>query len=100
MTEAVETSWWLDWSGLPDRLLWARLRVFANGSAEVLDLDGRYHYFGDRQAAVLWLNEDEYTLLEHLVEDGEVGLEVFPPTAGDDAELVRLVMLQREGDPC
>jgi hypothetical protein len=100
MTEAVETSWWLDWSGLPDHLLWARLRVFADGSAEILDLDGRYHRFGDREAAVLWLNEDEYSLLEHLVEDGEVGLEVLPPTAEDDAELVQLMMVQRDGDPC
>ena len=38
MATVVEISWWLDWSALPERLLWARLRVFADGSADVLDL--------------------------------------------------------------
>jgi len=58
MPTVVETSWWLDWGALPGRLLWARLYVFADGSAEVLDLDGHYHRFGDREEAALWLNED------------------------------------------
>ena len=61
----------------------------------VLDLDGCYHRFGDRVAAVLWLNEDEYSLLDHLIEDGEVGPEVFPPTAEDDGELVRRMVVRR-----
>ncbi len=67
------------------------------GSAEVFDLDGGYHCFANRQAATLWLNEDEYSLLEHLVEDGEVGVEVSPPAAEDDVELVRLMTVRRRG---
>lgn len=96
MSEVVETSWWLDWGGLPNRLLWARLRVFADGTAEVFDLDGRYHRFGDRDEATLWLNEDEYSTLAHLIEDGEVEHHVAPPQAEDDPALVPLMLVERE----
>ena len=92
----VEASWWLDWSALPDRLLWARLQVADDGSAVVLDLDGAYHRFPDRQAARFWLNEDEYSLLAHLVEDGEVGPDVVPPLAASDRELVPLMLVERK----
>jgi hypothetical protein len=91
----VETSWWLDWSALPERLLWARLQVAEDGSAVVLDLDGVYHWFPSRQEARYWLNEDEYSLLAHLAEDGEVGLEVAPPVASSDRELMPLMLVQR-----
>lgn len=97
MPEVVETSWWLDESALPD-LLWARLRVFADGSAEVLDLDGRCHRFGSRDEAALWLNEDEYSPLADLVEDGEVQLDVAPPQAENDRGLVPLMLVRRGTD--
>ena len=58
---------------------------------------GALHRFDNREAAVFWLNEDEYSLLDHLIEDSEVGLEVYPPTADDDVELVRLMMVRRGG---
>jgi hypothetical protein len=97
----VETSWWLDRSALPDRLLWARLQVTEDGSAVVLDLDGVYHRFPDRQAARFWLNEDEYSLLAHLVEDGEVGPDVSPPSASSDRELIPLMCAARgRAEPC
>ena len=78
-TKVPETSWWLDCSALPDRLIWARLRVSSGGSAVVRDIDGKDHYFPDREAAVFWLSEDEYSQLAHLVEDGEVDPSVNPP---------------------
>jgi hypothetical protein len=95
MLEIVETSWWLDWSGLPDRLLWARLQVFVDGTAEVFDLDGSYHRFSDRHDAALWLNEDEYTPLSHLLEDDELEVDVAPPQAENDGELVPLMLVLR-----
>jgi hypothetical protein len=96
----VETSWWLDWGALPDRLIWARLQVAEDGSAVVLDMDGAYHRFPDRQAARSWLNEDEYSLLAHLVEDGEVGGDVLPPAASSDRELIPLMCAeQRPAEP-
>jgi len=90
----VETSCWLDWSALPKRLLWARLQVHEDGSAVVLDLDGVYHQFPDRQSARYWLNEDEYSLLANLVEDGEVEAAVTPPVAPTDSELVPLMAVR------
>src|SRR5262245_35864976 len=92
---AVETSWWLDWSALADRLLWARLQGPDDGSAVVLDLDGVNHQLPDRQAARFWLNEGEYSLLAHLVEDGQVGSDVTPPVAVSDPELVPLMCVER-----
>ena len=97
---AVETSWWLDWGALPDRLIWARLQVAEDGSAVVLDMDGVYHRFPDRQAARFWLNEDEYSLLAHLAEDDEFGPGVCPPVAASDRELVPLMCVeQRHAEP-
>lgn len=87
----VETSWWLDWSALPD-LFWARLQVAADGASIVLDLDGKYHYFPDRHAAHMWLNEDEYSLLAHLMD--EVEFEPTPPMAESDQALVPLMVVR------
>jgi hypothetical protein len=79
MGEKPAEEWFLDWSALPDRLIWARLRVFSDGSAAVLDCDGRTTKFDNREAATEWLNEDEYSLREHLVGDGEVPATAIPP---------------------
>jgi hypothetical protein len=88
----AQTTWWLDSGALPDRLLWARLFVAANDSAVVLDCDGHYHNFSSSQAARLWLLEDEYSLLSHLVEEGEVSPDQAPPSAPNDVALVALMV--------
>jgi len=54
-------------------------------------LDGTYHRFPDEQAVRLWLSEDEYSLLAQLIEGGDVGEYVVPPTAASDRELVPLM---------
>ena len=95
----AEASWWLDASALPARLLWARLDVFADGSASVLDLDGRYHLFAERASAVLWLAEDEYESLAGLVADGSVGPGVAPPVAASDRQLVPLMVARADAEP-
>ena len=94
-----EKSWWLDETGLPERLLWARLSVFQNGAAQVFDLDGRYHNFHTRKDAVLWLLEDEYRLLSSLVEEGELSPSeaAHVPNAPNDADLLKL--MQRRLSP-
>jgi hypothetical protein len=94
MSEAAETTWWLDHSGLPD-LLWARLRVFPDGTAEVFDLDGHYFHFPTTDEAVLWLNEDEYQGLDSLIEDGDVEPGLQPPQANSDPELKPKMLLRR-----
>ncbi len=98
MTEVVETYWWLDSSALPDRLLWARLRIFSDGSAEILDLDGRSHRFGDRGRAKLWLLEDAYCLLADLIEGGDVGIDAVPPQAENDGASAPWMRTKRETD--
>lgn len=84
----------LDWSALPD-LFWARIQIAADGSAIVLDLDGKYFYFPDRHTAELFLNEDEYSLLSHVIEDGEIEADLAPPKADSDRELVPLMLVRR-----
>ena len=92
---ATETSWWLDWAALPERLLWARLQVSSAGNARVFDLDGNYHSFPDRESATLWLNEEEYSRYETMLEYGELDAAVCPPQAATDAQLISLMNVDR-----
>ncbi len=62
MTSVVLETWWLDESALPD-LLWARLRCFSDGRAEVFDLDGNVTSFATAEEARMFLLEDEYAQL-------------------------------------
>lgn len=94
-TAETQTSWWLDWGALPN-LYWARLEVAQDGSAVVLDLDGKYHRFDDAQSARFWLQEDEYSLLHHLIEDGEIERSVVPPVARNDSELIPLLCVKHQ----
>ena len=71
-------TWWLDWSALPERLLWARLERLPD-SAVVKDCDGHLHRFADVSDAKRWLMEDEYTELSVLISDGEVAPSTLPP---------------------
>ena len=87
MSASAEITWWLDWGSAPEQLLWARLSVFADGSAEIFDLDGRYHQFKGRNDAIDWLLQDEYVRYESLLLDGEIPSGVIPPTASNDALL-------------
>jgi len=99
--DIVETSWWLDFAALPD-LHWARLQLLSDGSAAILDLDGRTHRFADAEQATRWLGEDEYSRWSDAGdafwrdECADAGCEppAGPPSAGSDAELIAL-MLQR-----
>ncbi|WP_293393761.1 hypothetical protein [Nevskia sp.] len=90
---AVETTWWLEWGAVP-ALHWARLQICSDGTAVVLDLDGRYHTFKSREEAHLWLAEDEYSLAENVVKEENL-IGVTPPHAANDEELIPL-MLARE----
>jgi hypothetical protein len=62
-------------------------------------MDGVIHRFPDRQTARFWLSEDEYSVLAHLKEDGEVEAELMPPSASTDRELVPLVYFRIESLP-
>jgi hypothetical protein len=43
----------------------------------------------------MWKQEDEYSLLAYLVEDGEVSRDVSPPVAASDRELVPLMLVEQ-----
>jgi hypothetical protein len=58
-----EVEWWLSDCSLPD-LLWARLRTFHDGSADILHSDATLERFDARDDAASSLSEDEYIDLE------------------------------------
>jgi hypothetical protein len=93
-----EITWWLDRSALPD-LFWARLRYYDARYAEVLDLDGQVHRFPTKEEAADWLREDEYSMLDDLIDDGEVSTETMQPTAPSDAELIPKMRTPHAGNP-
>jgi hypothetical protein len=89
--ETYTDSWYLMYSSLPN-LNWARLRVFACGSAEVFDCDGRTTSFANREEAELWLAEDEFQAHETFdaEDEEEYGFrlaDVSPPQEQTDREL-------------
>jgi hypothetical protein len=96
--------WWLMSSALPD-LVWARLRIHEDQSAEVLEASGK-RTFANRDDAESYLAEDEYSPVEDLIEDddellrerfGQSLKRLVPPAADSDPELVeKLVQPSRE----
>jgi hypothetical protein len=91
-TGGVEkVQWWLMWCDFPN-LNWARLRVYADGSTDVFDMDGRTSKFPNEEAAREFLAEDEFTELSLLDEEDERKLGVplaslAPPIGISDEEL-------------
>lgn len=70
MADVSKEEWWLDFSGYPT-VLWAKLRIFLDGSAAVLDCDSHEHQFQDEESARWFLLEDEYTPYESIDTDDE-----------------------------
>lgn len=84
--------WWIDESSLPD-VIWALLRSRPDGSAEVLDADGRTSRFDSWEQGVITLSEDEYVRARSLEVDelarlGMVHTDLAVPSGDTDAELV------------
>ena len=59
--------WWLMTCGLPD-LYWARLSEYDNGTVNVLTCSGLEGH-DSVEAALESLREDEYALLQDIIED-------------------------------
>ena len=67
----VETEWWLNLEALPD-LVWARLRVFSDGTADACFARGVTLYgFENRRHAANLLATDDLSPLSDLGEDEE-----------------------------
>ena len=80
------------WCDFPN-LNWARLRVFADESAEVFDMDGRSSKFPNEKEAREFLAADEFSELSTLDEEDERELGVplaaiTTPTGTSDEELL------------
>jgi hypothetical protein len=96
----MKEEWWLDWHISLDgefvNVLWARLQVFDDLSAEVFDSDGRTIYCKDEAAAAIELMEDEYSRFESLGAEDEqelgVDLNRLQPPSADKKEDFRILM--------
>lgn len=87
---AVRDSWWL--ASLGNTLIWARLRLRAAGTAEVLDSDGNTLSYDSEDTARSQLFDAEFVEFDGLDEEDALvrGFslhEVAPPQADDDEGL-------------
>ena len=91
------TEWWL--ASLGNAMVWARLRLYDSGSADVLSSDGGLIHYPDDIEARAALMDADYRSLDGMDEDdalpfGRLLEELQPPQAdGDsDEELVPLLI--------
>ncbi|MEH2164425.1 MAG: hypothetical protein V7K38_26095 [Nostoc sp.] len=66
----LKENWWLMCCSFPN-LNWARLRVYDDFSAEILDCDGSKYTFSNEEEARYFLMEDEFTQFESLDREDE-----------------------------
>lgn len=88
-------SWWL--ASLGQLLVWARLRVLPEGSAEVFDCDGNTVFYDSEDTARAALMDADYFALDGLDEDDAERMGVTldslqPPSARDDNALGALMI--------
>ncbi|CAN5713531.1 hypothetical protein BH23PSE2_BH23PSE2_06850 [soil metagenome] len=86
----VAESWWL--ASLGRTLVWARLRVRAGGTAEVLDSDSNTLGYDSEDTARAALMDAEFVAFDGLDADDAAARgfsldEVQPPQGDDDARL-------------
>lgn len=84
--------WWV--TALGNVLVWARMRVFESGIAEVYSADGETLRYDDEDSAHAALLDAEFRALDGLDEDDAAVLgfdlgSIRPPEAGNDEELLR-----------
>lgn len=72
-----DIEWWLDQSALPD-MIWARLILYFNGTALIIDCDTKNHLFESHRLARQWLTQEEYLPVADLIEDKAVPQAFWP----------------------
>ncbi|MBP0029242.1 hypothetical protein [Roseofilum sp. Guam] len=92
-------TWWLDTGGFPD-LHWARIQVFGDNTAEVLDMDGSRYQFDNEQEAIYFLLEDDYGSFNTLDEEDEQELgipisSIQVPSGDSDDEIIKQMYIKR-----
>jgi hypothetical protein len=77
----MKVEWWYDDANYhldKTRVFLARLTIRDDGSAQLIT-DGQVHEFENEDEASIWLADEEYSVLEMLVEDlREQGIPVDP----------------------
>ncbi len=91
-----EESWWLACIG--KAIIWARLRVYESGIAEIFDCDGQTLVYDGEDTARAQLMDAEFRSLDGIDEDDAalfgVALEqIKPPQGKHDADLVRQMIV-------
>jgi len=86
--------WWV--ASLGNLLIWARLRVFDSGKAEVFSAEGENLYYDDEDSAHMALLDAEFRAWDGLDEDDAAMLgfdlgSIAPPEAENDHELLPLM---------
>lgn len=84
--------WWV--ASLGDTLVWARMRVFDSGLAEVFSADGETLRYDDEDSAHGALLDAEFRAFDGLDEDDAAVLgfdldSIDPPEAENDEDLLR-----------
>ena len=92
-------TWWLSYAGFPD-LIWARIQIYDDRTAEVLTMDGDRYQFKNEEDAILELQQDEYSSFASLDEDDEEELgcsisSIQIPSGNNDEEIVSNMYVKR-----
>lgn len=92
--ENSQQQWWIATVG--DMLVWARMRVFDSGLAEIFDASGETLRYDDENAARTALLDAEFRAFDGLDEQDAAVLgfdldSLAPPQGEDDAELLPLM---------
>lgn len=85
----VKEEWWLSYACEYPNLLWARLRVFADGSADAAFDEDKIYGFDKEESAEFFLSEDEYIRFDLMDDEdrefiGALGVELLPPVWTED----------------
>ncbi len=96
---AIASHWWV--ASLGKTLIWARLDLLSEGTARVLDCDGRHVAYDSEESARAALLDAEFRAYDGLdAEDAEslgFSLEAVRPPTADTDEALRELMVQQLG---
>ena len=92
--ETHEDQWWI--ASLGDALVWARMRIYDSGVAEIFNAEGEVLRYDDEDAARMAMLDAEFRAFDGLDDDDAtvLGFEldcIEPPDAENDEELLPLM---------
>ncbi len=95
----MKTEWWYESAlyDLDNDLVFARLQVRDDGTAQIFTHNGEKLEFESEDEAGLWLSSDEYYPIDHLIEEMAEAGQTFPavlvpPDLAEEALVDRMVV--------